>query len=151
MLGGQAMTGSDSHAGQSVLSCLVVATILFVGCCGCSSRGPSCYPEQPAITPQIASAGGVLRVSSPGFVACRGHLPAGTRYTIDLYPLSSRQRIALGATPVARNGSFSTAVRVPVGTAPGQAMLLLDSDAFAALCHAASCPEYSSRTFTIAR
>ncbi len=144
------MTGSGTRAGAGESSCLVAAAILAIVCCGCSSSRASCYPEQPAVTPQIASVGSIVRVSSSGFGACKARYPAGTRYTVELYPLSSRQRVHLGATQVSRDGSFSTAVRVPSGTAPGRAMLLLDSDALAALCHAAACAEYSSRTFTVA-
>ena len=144
------MTANGVGAGPRVISCLIAVTIIGVGWCGCSSVGPKCYPARPVVKPPIASAGATVRLSSAGFLACKAHFPAGTRYTIDLYPLSSRRRIPLGTTSVARNGTFSTTVTIPPGTAPGRAMLLLDSDAIGALCDAAACAEYSSDTFTIA-
>ncbi len=146
---GLAMVGKGVGVRPRVSSCVVAAVLMGAIWCGCSSAGPRCYPAQAVVSPRSASAGATVRLSSRGFLACKAHLPRGTRYAIDLYPLSTRQRTPLGVTSVATDGTFSTTVTIPPGTPPGAAMLLLDSDALVALCDADICPEYSSERFAI--
>jgi hypothetical protein len=128
------------------LRTLLAAALVAVGLGGCGDgvSGGDCLPEPLTVQPAEVAVGAQLTLASAGFIACGARYDDGKEYQLQLAFVGRRDAIDLGDVDVARDGSFTATLTVPLDASPGESYLGVRGSPFDDPCDdGESCAGYS--------
>lgn len=99
-------------------------------------RAPTCRPERLELSATRVRAGDTVRVSSKP-APCTLYAE-GKAYQARLLFVGRADPVVLGEVPVARDGSFSVDLEIPLSASPGEAAIKMEGSAYEGACSSAS-------------